>query len=350
MRAGVEDLLVIDAMTYEPVYNLGGKLSRIDYVDGATINPMLDEKGRRPMPPDVAYQQVLHGVPAVDFNAHELIYAVRNPRSNKRYGFGPVEQITLIINTALRRDLWRLQEYTEGTIPDGLAQVPEDWTQDQIADFQKWWDGLHENNTAQRRHLRFLPALKDLVFPKKDVLKDSSDEWLARIICWAFSLSPNALIQQVNRSTAETVLVEATDEGQETLKVWWKTAVMDLIVHFYFKSPDFEFAWQNVPTTKVKDKAEADSLLVTKGIKGIDEVREELGLEPLGIGPMVYLANGVLPIASILTGTTSIPGGAPIGGAPGGPDATHEHDQPAPGDEVAARLERIALIKKKRAA
>ena len=34
--------------------------------------------------------------------------------------------------------------------------------------------------------------------------KDEFDEWLARIVCYAFSLPPTAFIRQVNRATAET--------------------------------------------------------------------------------------------------------------------------------------------------
>jgi len=56
--------------------------------------------GRRaPEPPDPAYQQVLHGVPAADFSADVLLYLPRNVRADKLYGMSPVEQIALTINT-----------------------------------------------------------------------------------------------------------------------------------------------------------------------------------------------------------------------------------------------------------
>jgi hypothetical protein len=45
------------------------KLYSLDIVDGATIKPLIGEDGRAPEPPDPAYQQALHGVPAADFSA-----------------------------------------------------------------------------------------------------------------------------------------------------------------------------------------------------------------------------------------------------------------------------------------
>jgi hypothetical protein len=38
---------------------------------------------------------------------------------------------------------------------------------------------------------------------KEAPYKDDFDEWLARIVCYAFSLPPTAFTRQVNRATAE---------------------------------------------------------------------------------------------------------------------------------------------------
>ena len=56
----------------------GGALYSLDVIDGSTITPLVGEDGRSPEPPDPAYQQVLHGVPAADFSADELLYLPRN--------------------------------------------------------------------------------------------------------------------------------------------------------------------------------------------------------------------------------------------------------------------------------
>ena len=83
LRMLLEDLLVIDAATIYPRYDRAGKLYSLDVVDGATIKPLIGEDGRAPEPPDPAYQQILHGVPAADFSADELLYLPRNVRDRK---------------------------------------------------------------------------------------------------------------------------------------------------------------------------------------------------------------------------------------------------------------------------
>jgi len=61
-------------------------------IDGATIKPLIGDDGRAPEPPDPAYQQVLHGVPAADFSADELLYLPRNARTHRLYDLSPVDQ------------------------------------------------------------------------------------------------------------------------------------------------------------------------------------------------------------------------------------------------------------------
>ena len=71
LRMWLEYMLVIDAATLYPRYTRGGDLYAIDVIDGSTITPLIGEDGRSP---DPAYQQVLHGVPAADFSADEMVF------------------------------------------------------------------------------------------------------------------------------------------------------------------------------------------------------------------------------------------------------------------------------------
>ena len=79
---------------------------------------------------------------------------MRNPRTNRVYGFGPCEQIVTTVNIALRRQMSQLAFYTEGNVPEALAQVPDTWSAKQIQDFQLWWDSVMRDSnrdTSSRR-------------------------------------------------------------------------------------------------------------------------------------------------------------------------------------------------------
>ncbi len=286
LRLLLEDLLVIDAPTLYRRRNRLGGLWALEVLDGSTIKRLIDDWGRTPAPPSPAYQQILKGIPAVDYDVTELIYAPRNARVHKAYGFSPVEQVQMAVNIALRRQIYQLQYYTEGNIPEALIGVPESWNPDQIRQFQSYWDSLHLGDTAERRHAKFVPGgvAKTFVPVREPAMKDAFDEWLARIVCYAFSLPPTAFTGQVNRATAETVQDVAVSEGLVPLQNWVKQLI-DGVIAEDFGAPDLEFAWD---ADRDIDPAATASIAVSyvqAGIKTVDEVRAELGLPPMKGGP-----------------------------------------------------------------
>lgn len=280
LRMLLEDLFVIDAPTIYPRLNRGGELYGLELIDGATIKRVLDLQGRTPMAPDPAYQQIIKGLPAVDYSRDELIYAPRNPRTNRVYGYSPVEQIIMTVNIALRRQMHQLQWYTEGNIPEALIGVPEDWTPDQIRQFQEYWDSLLEGDTAQRRHAKFVPGGMTPTFTKDGALKDEYDEWLARIVCFAFSVNPTPFIKQQNRATADNAQAQALNEGLLPLQKWVKS-VVDLALTKYARYADLQFKWDDVEPVKPLDQASIDKIYVDAKVLHPDEVRAELGKDPL---------------------------------------------------------------------
>ena len=279
LRMLVEEMLVIDAATIYPRYARGGALYSLDIIDGATIKPLIGEDGRAPDAPDPAYQQILKGVPAADFSAEELLYLPRNLRSHRLYGMSPVEQIALTVNIALRRDAATLDYYRTGSTPDAFATLPKEWTADQIRSFQDYFDALMSGNLARRRMTKFMPADFKLIETRQPPLKDQYDEWLARIICYAFSVPASAFVSQVNRATSETLRQQATQEGLVPLKAWVKNA-LDCVIQDCMNEPGLEFVWVGDDAVDPLEQAQTLQILVGAGIKTREEARADLGLAP----------------------------------------------------------------------
>jgi phage portal protein BeeE len=231
----------------------GGRLTALMPIDGATIKPVIDDWGRVPEPYvensktvyPVAFQQILKGYPAVNYSVRDLLYRPRNIRVNHAYGFSPVEQVITSVNIALRRQAFILDYFTQGNIPDSLIGVPENWTPDQIASYQKYWDAYFDGDLARRRRAKFVPGgvAKTFVQTKEPDLKSPFDDWLARIVCFAFSVSPQALIQQMNRATAQTQKETSEEEGLAPVLAWGKflTAVSAQLAE-----GDFPAEWARV--------------------------------------------------------------------------------------------------------
>ena len=280
MRSIVEDVLVIDAPAIYVRRNIAGHIHALELVDGATIKVNITDEGRTPAPPLPAYQQIIDGIPAVDLTTDELLYFPRNVRSHKLYGMSKVEQVIMTVNLALNRQMYQLDYYTQGTIPEAFLSCPPDWTVDQIGTFQVYWDALFEGNTKIKRKARFVPAGVNPIFPKDSPMKDEFDEWLARIISYTFDLPPTALVKETNRATAETTQAASQDEGQRAFLNYLKE-IMDILLHDYFDVDGVEFVWATKEEVEPLKQAQIDQMYVNLRILTPSEVRSRLGYDPL---------------------------------------------------------------------
>ena len=202
LRAILEDLFVLDAPAVFCRRNRGGKLIGLDNLDGSTLKVIIDDWGRVPDAPIPGYQQALKGLPALNYTKNDIIYRPRNVRSHQVYGYGPVEQVIMTVNIAMRRQIFLLQYYTEGNVPEALIGTPDNWTPEQISKFQDWFDSILAGETGNRRKARFIPgaSAKNYIETKAGALTDTTDEWLTRVICFAFSIAPHALYSPSQQS------------------------------------------------------------------------------------------------------------------------------------------------------
>ena len=309
LRSLLEDMFVIDAATLYCRRTRSGQLCALQQLDGATIKRVIDDWGRTPLPYrdadgtmvcPPAYQQVLKGLPAVNYSARDIVYRPRNVRAHKVYGYSPVQQVLMTVNIALRRQLWQLDYYTEGSIPDALIGVPTNWTPEQIKQFQDYWDTEFTGDLAKRRRAKFVPGdtAAKVVQTKEPQHKDDFDEWLARIICFAFSVPPQWAVKLMNRATADNQSAQSEEEGLEPTKEWVKDLVDEIIAE-EFASPDLELHWldEDADPLDLETKLEGR---VKLGAVTLNEMRDSLGLDPYANAaadrPMVLTATGYVPI------------------------------------------------------
>lgn len=278
-----DDLFVIDAATLYIQPSQAGVPYAVSVIDGATITPKIDDFGRRPEPPSVAYQQIIKGLPLVDLTSDEIIYAPMHLRTDHRpYGYSPVEQVYLEIMQGIRRELYQLDYWTQGTIPDLIVTVPKEWTPQQTAEFQATFDFLLQGNTSLKSKVRFLPGESKPFEIKGPNLKNDYDEWIARILCFAFSIPPTAFVRMMNRGTADTAQEVALEEGLLPLMAWFKDEIMDPIIQEKFGWQDIEFVFTQEEQLDQLKEMQTVTGYVKVGILTPDEGRGKIGQPPVG--------------------------------------------------------------------
>jgi hypothetical protein len=301
-RMLLEDLFVLDAMTVYVERSLSGDVFALKPIDGATIAVKLDYWGEVPRPPETAYQQVIRGLPAIDYSDGgsfacedagdpesteyvdgELIYMVYNQRSHRAYGYGPLEQVMMTLNLAIRRQIYQMEFYRSASIPEYIVETPPDWTPAQIEAAQEWFSSQFVDSMAARWRALLLPNGCKPMESKQVQLKDDMDDWLARVLSYAFSVDPSQLQKQMSRASSQHGAEQADREGFQPFSNFLAEQI-DRMIHGPFAMDDVEFVFQSHTDPNTLQNAQMFDLYIKDGVMTRNEVRDVLGLEPLDDG------------------------------------------------------------------
>lgn len=265
----------------------------LDIIDGDNIQPVIDESGRVPIDPDAtAYIQWTRGLPRQKLTRKQLLYRMCWPSAQKVMGNSPVERMWFYLNVALRRDMTKLSWYTEGNIPAGIWPVStKDWGAAEIAKAQDLLD-LVTSGKGSKSKLLLVPAGDgNPVFPAEKSLLDPFDDYLVRVACWFIGVPNTALIQQVNRSTAETGRDNADEEG-ELPRTDFTRRLLNRLAKQWWGYDDLRALPKRDQELDAAKQSEIDDRGIRNGSKQIDEVRKNNGDEPLGLKPGYMTAKG----------------------------------------------------------
>jgi len=123
---------------------------------------------------------------------------------------------------------------------------------------------------------------KTFIQTKEPELKGVFDEWLARIVCYAFSVSHQAFVNQNNRSTGETQKEMAEEEGLWPILKWAKRLI-DGVLNEDFGETELEFAWGEDAQIDAAKQAQVLTSYVDAGILTRNEARAKLGEAPVAL-------------------------------------------------------------------
>lgn len=345
LRRILEDLFVIDA----PAIYLGnrnriGQPITMEVLDGATIKPLVDDRGRIPDYPNPAYQQIIKGLPMINMDERDLLYRPMRPRTSMPiYGYSPVEQIYIEVTEAIRKTMYQLNFWVEGNLPDMIMSVPENWSVKQIAQFQALMDANLSGNLREKSKIRFVPhgmQPYDVKNASGQETWATRDEMLIRLACYAFSVSPQPFIKSMNRATAQSANEEAQQEGLYPLVEYITKDLINPIIHDHFKYDEIDFVV--LPQQEV-DQLKRSQVYVNyakAGLQTINEIRDDMGKPPVPGGDVVliYTNNGVMTLEDAIAAghatavaagqTTSGEGSKPtdVSGANPGPTMANPKD------------------------
>lgn len=328
LRMLLEDYFVVDAASIWKHRDYGGRLIGLRVLDGALIKPMLSINGDTPDPPDTAYQQYVWGLPRWNFSAEELLYCPKNVRPNRAYGFSPVEQFLTHVTLSLRYQRFQLDFFTDGTVPEGVAEAPASWSPKQLQDFNAIWDRMLAGDSRALHKLRFVPAGFKFHQFKEHTFNSEFARWLVGVTCAAFDLQPQELGFEPmhgglgGRGFSEEQSIILKRKAIYPLQRWLLDEIINPIIWEEFGATDLQGTFIDEGSSREQlQQMQARDLAIRNGTMSIDEAVEEDGGEPPGIdrifvvGNLVYGAPDLLALSTVGAAALNISGTPPPEGS-----------------------------------
>ena len=283
----LRDTMEIDALTLFVRRNRANRLYALEPIDGATIKPLLDDRGRV-----AAYQQVLYGLPfgqysrgqtaqvLGEYSPKELIYRPRMPRTDSAYGMPPAEDIILTVNMGLRKLNSDLAHFTDGNIPAMLISPPEGRLDpQQVAEFEAYFNAVLAGSDSARARAKFLPWNANVKELNPFSYETTLDLWMLQLTFASFGVPPQeaGFTQDVNRATADAQ--ENTNErrGLKPLATWlaglFNRVIQAPIELGGMGQDDLEWQWSFGEQEDKTQLAQADKIYAEIGAVTAQEIR-----------------------------------------------------------------------------
>ncbi len=225
-------------------------------------------------------------------------------------------------NTDIRFQLFFLQTFTEGNLPAAFASSPDNWTPDQIEQFQAYWDSIMYGDQARKHQIRWLPPGSKFAWSNEKEFTDTFSLFLMRKTCAAYHVVPADLgfTENVNRSSGES----QADVQHRVGDLPFIRYVQRILTGFLQDDLNLPLKFTFDLGEEQDDRAEqanADKVYVEMGAVGVSELREmRYGLtDPVTVPRFIMTGRGgPVPIASLLAvaGDIDPVTGLPAAGAP----------------------------------
>ena len=288
----VRDTLTMDAMPIELERTRDRRGIHGFYaIDGATIR-LCGEQGYEG-DDEIKYVQVVQGIPVTTYTLEEMLYEIRNPRTNVEimgYGYGETEMLVRCVTGFLNAMTLNLRGFDQNYIPKGLLTIFGNYNEEQLIYFKQQWNAMvagvnnawtlpvlaSPNRQAGATYTPFNVQFNEMYFSKWMT-------FLVSIICAIYGMGPDEINFEsfsarsggigTGNDTGEK-LAASKEKGLEPVLNFLETIFTGYFLLEFTDKYVFRVTGLH-PRDEARD-AEYKKLALT-----VDEVRAELGYEKM---------------------------------------------------------------------
>jgi hypothetical protein len=284
LRTVLLDQLEIDALTIYKQRDRLGRLHSLDYIDGATIKPLLNERGKT-----AAYQQILYGYVRGEYTQEgmlapdpwpaggDLLYLPRWTSTDNPYGRSPIEQIILRVNMAIRKQTIDLSYFTDGNVPPAFWAPPDgvNLQPDQVRQFEDAFNADIAGIDRARNQIKFIPWNGKVQELRPFHYGRELDDFMLEVTCASLHIPKNELgmTDKVNKASSQEQEDVAFRHAVAPDAKWLKEVLFDPIISDDLGHPELQFDWNFGKAEDEAANAQTEQADIAAGVITADESR-----------------------------------------------------------------------------
>lgn len=292
------DSLVFDQMCYEIVPNRKGEPAEWYAVDASTIrladsaSTFIDEDETKA----VRTVQVYDGVVINEYTQDELVFGVRNPRTDIRlygYGVSELEMLVPCVTSLLYAWEYNQRFFSQGSAAKGIINFKGVVPENQLQQFRRhWYQMISGVENAWKTPITNSDELQyiNLQQSSRDMEYNAWMDFLIKVACSMYQMDPLEVNFKYGNAGQKSGLQEASNKEKITES---KERGLRPLLRFIANSintnilwpinENFEFAFVGLDAKTQDELADLNSKRV-KTMMTVDEIRAEDDLPPLPDG------------------------------------------------------------------
>lgn len=307
LRKMVEDSLIFDQMNFEVVRNRGGELHEFLAVDAMTcrIADSFDDETYEGDREQIggyypSYVQVIEERTYAEYYPWELAFGRRNPSTrihSYNYGRSELEDMVQVVTSQLWADEYNRNFFKQGAAPKGILKVKGGINNPRLNEFKQQWKAMisgvynaFKTPVIDTEEIDFV----DLQKGNKDMEFGRWQDYLIKLACALYTIDPTEIGFASSTGTGdsgslfegrsganEAKLKFSKDKGLKPLLKFIERQINKMVVSQIDNRYRFRFVGYDSETEEQFRARWKDEVSY---IKTIDEIRNELDLEPLPNG------------------------------------------------------------------
>ncbi|MFD3263183.1 phage portal protein [Phenylobacterium ferrooxidans] len=301
MAKSVRDTLTMDAAPIETEFKRDRALGLDGFyaLDGASIR-LCTEQGYEG-DDEVFALQVIQGQIRTAYTYDDLVYEVRNPRTDVNasgYGYSETEMLIRVVTYLLNTMSYNAGFFDKNSIPRGILNVFGSFSTEDISAFKRQWNAMQRG--VSNAHNLPVMVSKDQESAANfteiggQMTEMAFGKWisfLTSISCAIYGVAPEEISMEsfattgkgLSGSDTEEKLVSANDKGLRPLLGYYEGVFSDFVIQTF--SPEYNFKFVGLDVEDAKNRFEMRKLVSTlnegRASLGMDAIKDKLGDAPL---------------------------------------------------------------------